>query len=42
MEGMRKRRRRRRVLKKGNVHPFLVDGLLQRGNIPLAGYQSGS
>jgi hypothetical protein len=34
MEGMRKRRSRRRVLKKGNVHPFLVDRLLQRGTYP--------
>jgi hypothetical protein len=34
MEGMRKRRSRRRVPKKGNVHPFLVGRLLQRGTCP--------
>ncbi len=35
MEGMRKRRRRRRkVPKKGIVHPFLVGRLLQRGIYP--------
>jgi hypothetical protein len=34
MQGMIKRRTRRRVPKKGNVHPFLVDRLLQRGTCP--------
>jgi hypothetical protein len=34
MEGMRKRRSSRRVPMKGDVHPFLVDRLLQSGTYP--------